>query len=318
LATLASPGYFVASPGQSQQQPAPAGSYAPGPGNTAATLASPGHFVASAGQASQTPAPAGSYASGPGNTMATLASPGFFVSLPGQDMPTPAPPGSYAPGMGNVLATPASPGYFVASVGEASEEPAPPGTYVPNSGASASDACPGGVGGSFSYGGASACRAGTFTGAGTVSPAFSSNPAQGGNLDFGTISSNATKTLTINITNDVTDPGNLADLTDLTLLDISFGGPDAGVFAVPGFVVGTVVHANDSWLLNVSFMPLVDGSFDGSLRIDTDQFASVGAPGQTFTYTLEGNAIPEPAGLAVCLLAPLWLRPRGGGWRRPR
>jgi hypothetical protein len=121
--------------------------------------------------------------------------------------------------------------------------------------------CPGGAGGSFSYGGASACGAGTFTGPGTVSPSFTSDTPAGSAINFGTIPADTTKHLTLNISNEVLDPGNLPDLTYLTLLDIRFSGPDGGLFNVPGFLDGTIVSDGGDYLLDISFSPLFDGSF---------------------------------------------------------
>jgi hypothetical protein len=108
--------------------------------------------------------------------------------------------------------------------------------------------------------------------------------------------------------------GNLADLTDLTLLNIAFAGPNAGLFSVPDFLDDTVVSHGGAFFLDINFLAPTDGGFVGTMTIDTDRFASIGDLGQSFTFAVEGAAIPAPAGMAVFLLAPIWLQ-RRVGWR---
>jgi hypothetical protein len=314
-ATPAGLGFFVPTSGQSFATLAPAGSFVSTIGATSATLAGLGSFVPTAGQSAATPAPPGSFVSTAGATSATLANPGSFVPTSGQSAATLAPPGTFVNTAGATSATPASPGYFVPNAGQTSQQAAAPGFFVPLAGATGALACPGGPGGSFSYGAATACRAGSFAGANTVGPLFASSADPERSLALeGPVSQAA-----LDIFNDTADIASDPDLTGLTLISYSITGPDFLLFSLLGFTPGMVLHMGDIAHLRIQFGPVLPGSYSATLSFLTDQGASFGTPGQSFNFQLSGNyaiGTPEPATLgllggALGLLAALRRRRRG-------
>jgi hypothetical protein len=299
-ATLALPGFFVPTTGQSSATPAPPGSFVNTFGATSPTLAGPGTFVPTSGQSSATDAPPGSFVNTFGATSATLAGLGTFVPTSGQTSATEALPGSFVNTFGATSATLALPGFFVPTSGQSSATAAPAGTYVPLPGAATAIDCPGGVGGSFSYGAATACRAGSFDGDGTVGPNFASNFDPDRVI---ALSAAGLPSVSLDIFNSALELGSQPALTDLTLLSFSFSGADPLAFELIGFTPGTVLQVGGGIAsLTVSFGPVPPGLYSSTLTFLTDQGASIGEPGQSFSFQLSGNAAvatPEPGTLGL-------------------
>jgi hypothetical protein len=174
--------------------------------------------------------------------------------------------------------------------------------------------CPGGPGGSFSYGAADACRAGSFSGEGTVGPLFASSADPARSLTFASVGQ-----LALDIFNDTDDIATDPNLTALTLISYSITGPDFLLFSLLGFTPGMVLHMGDIAHLQIEFGPVLPGSYSATLNFLTDQGASFGMPGQSFSFQLSGNytiGTPEPATLgllggALGMLAALRRRRRG-------
>lgn len=216
---------------------------------------------------------------------------------------------------GASAATKASPGSFVAAAGSSSQTPAAAGFYASGAGAIAEIVCPGGPGGSFSYGAASACRAGSFTGFDTVGPEFATSLGSKTSIDL----DGSGNPLVFSIRNDTNDVASQPELTDLTLLSYLITGSDAPLFSLSGFTPGMVLHMGDFADLSISFAPGSPGSYSAMLTFLTDQGASFASAGQSFSFLLTGTyATPAPApaslgliGTALAGLAALRRR-----WRR--
>ncbi len=136
-----------------------------------------------------------------------------------------------------------------------------------------------------------------LTGTG-VGPLFDCTLVSGSTFDFGSVPPGNTATLEGLIRNASTDDDlGRADLTDLTLVDITLEGPDAPMFDLIGLTPGIVLHKGEEVALVIEFSPTGPaGSFGASVTIVTDEGAVVGEPGATFTYQLTGAAaVPEPA-----------------------
>lgn len=132
----------------------------------------------------------------------------------------------------------------------------------------------------------------TLSGTG-VSPVFSSSLSPNTNIDFGTVEYSNSQSLQIqNLTPD-TDLGNL---TNLTLLSATITGPDASFFSLSGFTPGMVLSKNALANLAVVFQNYNHGMGmkNAVLTIVTDQNAAFGQAGDTFTWNLSAQAIPEP------------------------
>ena len=83
--------------------PAPAGSYVPTAGATAATPCAPGSYQDLTGQSSCKPAPAGSFVSSTGATASVLCTPGAYQDQPGQSQCKPAPVDNFVAVMGATI-----------------------------------------------------------------------------------------------------------------------------------------------------------------------------------------------------------------------
>jgi hypothetical protein len=142
----------------------------------------------------------------------------------------------------------------------------------------------------------------TLSGRG-VGPVFDSRPVPGSTLDFGEVRVGEVAKQALIISNLTTDP-NLDDLTDLTLLSTQIIGDSPDCFKLAGFTPGMVLAKSELVTLAVEFHahgPLGDKS--AKLLIETDQNAPFGRPGDTFTFRLAGQAVPEPGSLALAMAA---------------
>ncbi len=137
-----------------------------------------------------------------------------------------------------------------------------------------------------------------------VGPVFDSIVAPGGMLDFGDVILGDTGMLTLDLMNTSTDPnGGNSALTDLTILNISFGGLDPGLFSVMGFTPGTVISQGGTLPLSLKFDPSVVGMASAVLTVFTDEDAVLGGSGSVFTYDLKGTGIaPEPITATLALI----------------
>jgi hypothetical protein len=131
-----------------------------------------------------------------------------------------------------------------------------------------------------------------------VGPTYASSVAPGDTLDFGKVQAGHTGVLDLVLSNISTDiaPGNL---TWLSLLGVSLTGPGAAAFALDQAFVASVLQEGDLFNLKLDFGALKAGFYNADLTISTDQNAAFGSNGMSFTYHLQGQAVPEPASFAI-------------------
>lgn len=106
------------------------------------------------------------------------------------------------------------------------------------------------------------------------------------------------------LSNASTDLGVDSPLTALSLMEISISGPDATAFSVDG-VIPQVLFEQQHANLPIHFHPTEVRNYYATLTIKTDQGATSGSAGQTFTYQLTGGgvvAVPEPATLGLAMI----------------
>lgn len=151
----------------------------------------------------------------------------------------------------------------------------------------------------------------TLSGIG-VAPVFAADTE----IDFDDIDFGQMSTLLFNISNTTTD-GDLGDLTDLTLNDITIDGLDAALFSLDNFTPGITIAAGETFVLEVTFDGTQStGQKSGFLTILTDEGAALAGDGNDYNVDLAGNVlviIPEPASFALFGLGALAL-----GFRRQR
>jgi hypothetical protein len=131
-----------------------------------------------------------------------------------------------------------------------------------------------------------------------VGPIYNSVVAPNGTIDFGKVASGHTATEDLSISNVSTDPGDIT-LTGLTLLQGTISGADPSHFGLEPGVIGTVLSEQDSENLAIDFGALHPGLYTANLTILTDQDAAYGTPGDSFTYQLTAQVVPEPSSLAL-------------------
>jgi hypothetical protein len=147
-----------------------------------------------------------------------------------------------------------------------------------------------------------------------VGPEFDGLPPAGSLIDFGDVAIATTASLPLDITN-LTPDGDLGLLTDLTVISASITGSDAGEFSLSGFAAGTVLPATGVLNLFVDFTPMDPlGLKFAILTFLTDQEAPFGSSGLSFSYDLQGNAVPEPSTLLLLIFCLLGVS--GVRWRR--
>ena len=327
-ATSAAPapvGTYVPTEGATTALPVTPGYYVDGNPATMQTISPVGHFVATQGATAPTPAPAGYYVSAEGATTAlaapvgtyvpttgasapTPAEPGSFVSVNGASVPTPAAPGSYVPTYGASAAqlaprghfvdisgatnaTPAPPGYYVATKGASAARSAPPGTYVPSEGASVAKSCPPGT---TSYVASVACR--------IIDPAVSNNPPEIVGPKFAWLNkspkifSNESLfqnesmqiSIPLSIQNESTELGSSSELTALTILSGNFIGDNSSYFSISNALPFTL-YEGETRTLNVTYSGPTNQEIRATIYLRTDQYASIGLPGEMQTFDIAGN-----------------------------
>jgi hypothetical protein len=155
----------------------------------------------------------------------------------------------------------------------------------------------------------------TFTGNG-VGPEFTSSIPVGSTIDFGEVLTGSVATMPLTLWN-LTPDGDLESLTDLTIFDVIFSGPDNWLFLLSSPIVGTVLAADDALVFNVLFQTTDPfGPRNATLTIVTDQNAPFGSAGDAFSFQLQGLVVPEPSSLALLALGAAGAV--GYGWRRKR
>ena len=132
--TPAPAGSYAAGPGNTSASLCPAGTYQPNSGQTSCLPASPGNFVAGTGQTAQMSCPMGRYQPNSGQISCLAADPGHFVAGTEQTAQTSCEPGSYQPNSGQTSCLAADPGHFVAGTRQVAQTSCEPGSYQPNSG----------------------------------------------------------------------------------------------------------------------------------------------------------------------------------------
>ncbi len=109
------------------------------------------------------------------------------------------------------------------------------------------------------------------------------------------------------------EDGGWTYLTDLSVLDVQFSGPDGALFAPPPQdpAVPILLHKGRQWLLELDFLaPDQPGRKRATVTLITDVGAFPQTPGATYSYDLALDVVPEPTTLALLPLAALALLPR--------
>lgn len=328
-AILAEPGYFAAGTGATEQTITPPGYFtsgfgfaspvaaAPGsfvslPGQTEAILAQPGYFAAGTAATEQTITPPGYFTSDFGSTAPIAAAPGSYISLPGQTEAILAQPGYFAAGTAATEQTPAPPGFFTADLGSPQAIAVPPGTYASGEANTFGTICPQD---STSYGAAPACRSGMLSimNPATIGPAFDTNFGTGGSYNLGLLDINQAGALDFMIANISNDLGYADMLTDLSLLDAEISGINANLFSLDGFNIGTVLSEQGETNFAINFFSAIETFFNIDVTFSTDQYASFGMPGQSFTFNFLGrftnlpNQVDAPSAIILVSVFTLML-----------
>ena len=84
-----------------------------------------------------------------------------------------------------------------------------------------------------------------------------------------------------------------------TLLNGKISGTGKSHFGLEPGVIGTVLSEQDGESVPIDFSALHPGLYTASLTILTDQDAAYGTPGDSFTYQLLAQVVPEPSSLAL-------------------
>jgi hypothetical protein len=122
----------------------------------------------------------------------------------------------------------------------------------------------------------------------------------GATISFGTVGYKNSQTLYLDISNISTDPnGGNATLTNLSIENFSIAGANASNFSLGA---GSSILTENGGLL---VLPITvtnyygGGGLSAFLTVFTDESSAYGGIGDTFTYALSANAIPEPASIAI-------------------
>jgi hypothetical protein len=119
------------------------------------------------------------------------------------------------------------------------------------------------------------------------------------NVDFGNVDAEGMAVELIDIANNTPD-GDLGALTDLTINDILIDGIDSGAFTLLNFTPGQTIAAGDTFQLQVKYSGPVDlGGLAALLTLQTDEGTVLAGDGNDYQIELIGNAVPEPASLAL-------------------
>ncbi len=124
----------------------------------------------------------------------------------------------------------------------------------------------------------------TLSGKG-VGPMVGLSPA---GLSFGDVPVGQSSDLSLTISNATSDP-DLGNLTDLTLRSAEITGADASAFTLSGFSAGTVLGKGGSDEVTITFEPSGSGARSATLVLQTDEGASFGGSGQSYSIPLSGS-----------------------------
>ena len=198
------------------------------------------------------------------------------------------------------------------TAGATAAVPAAVGYYVPTTGATAQYSAPAGT---ITYGGSVAARVAIDSLARDpanhiVGPVFGSDAGRSGTLLLGAPGTSGVYSLTLY--NLSTNVGSASILTDLSLLNISFTGANAGLFSISTAPAAFLSEGGSS-VLSFNYTLPSNGVLDASLLISTDESAGFGLTGKGFSYTLGASAVPEPANTALILILVVGV---GAHWRR--
>lgn len=131
-------------------------------------------------------------------------------------------------------------------------------------------------------------------------PVVNGGTAHASTINFGTVFEHTTETIDLDIANITTDPnGGNASLTDLTLVDVPnpSGGTDPSAFTIGSY--GSLIQEGGTTFLPITLTANEPGTLTGYLTITTDESAALGEAGDTFSYYLSAQSVPEPATLAL-------------------
>lgn len=138
-----------------------------------------------------------------------------------------------------------------------------------------------------------------LTGTG-VGPEFSSDWDPGAVFDFGELSEGESADAAMSVWNLTPDLNWY--LTNLSIMDVVFTGPDAKLFAAPFWdPIGLpVLYKGQQYVLDLRFNgDGTPGEKRATMTLVTDQNGPYYTPGQTFSYDLRAVVIPEPATLVL-------------------
>jgi hypothetical protein len=145
-----------------------------------------------------------------------------------------------------------------------------------------------------------------------VGPVFDSTITPSTTTDLGDAAPSATLDTLLQIANITPDDnGGNAALTNMTL-DFQITGPDASLFDVD-LTGGEVIAKGDTLDILITFLgSAIDGDFNATLVLFTDEGAALGdtGNGQSYSFDLTATVVPEPATLALLSLGGLALLKR--------
>jgi hypothetical protein len=146
------------------------------------------------------------------------------------------------------------------------------------------------LGGSTSYGGASACRLTSQSGSSGTTGLLSDSLANSG--DFGTVVTGSSSTTIVTLSDLALRAASGLHITDLSLLNISIVGGD-GAFSLASNLNGAVLSDGGATQLGIVFDPTAVGNYVATLDIVTDAYANFGTAGKVYQLSLTGSAVPE-------------------------
>jgi hypothetical protein len=85
--------------------------------------------------------------------------------------------------------------------------------------------------------------------------------------------------------------GRSDDLTDLSILDISFSGANADLFSVSNLRAGVILGEQEEFAFNIDFLSNIAQDISAQVTFKTDQLASLGENGLEFVFDLSATVL---------------------------
>lgn len=125
-----------------------------------------------------------------------------------------------------------------------------------------------------------------------VGPVYTSLPQPGGTIALGRVMSGGGNGL-LPISNTSSD-GDLAELTDLTLRSLTFGGADASTFRLSGITPGQILQAGGAGAsAQIGTNVGSRGVKAATLTVDTDVNVALGADGRDYGYNVTATVVEK-------------------------